>query len=72
MKITPNTWSLAGLMWILIVDATGFLLCVGMLHLLEVFKGFALLLLQPVSGLVRLSQMAHMTFALTTCCWMRA
>lgn len=37
----------------LIVDTTGFLLCVGMLHLLEVFKGFALLL--AVSGFVQLS-----------------
>lgn len=39
----------------LILDATGFLR-VGMLYLLEISKGFALLLLQPVSGLVRLSQ----------------
>lgn len=40
----------------LILDAKGFLLRVGMLYLLEISKGFALLLLQPVSGLVRLSQ----------------
>ena len=35
----------------LIVDVTRFLLCVGMLHLLEVFEGFTLLLLRPWQAL---------------------
>lgn len=35
----------------LIVDTTGFLLGVGMLHILEVLTGFALLVLQPCQAL---------------------
>lgn len=55
----------------LIVDTSRFLLCVGMLHLLEVSKGFALLLLQSLPGLLWLSHNGPHDVALTVCCWRR-